>query len=409
VKPENGGVARAPLLLVFLLAGLTSIGPFSIDTYLPSFHAIAGELATNAATVQQTQTAYLLPFTLMTLWHGALADALGRRRVILFFLGCFVAASIAAACAANIEQLLLARALQGATAGAGIVIGRAVVRDVFVGPSAQRLMAHVTMLFALAPAVAPIIGGWLQTMFGWRSVFVFLAAFGALVWLLTAWRLQETLPLEKRQPLHPVYLWRSYRGILLDRDFLALTLSIGCSFAGFFLYVLSAPVFLMRHLGVSETGFAWLFVPSVAGMIVGSWISGRKAGHWSARQTVLRGFTLMGAAAATNLVVNLMFPPGLPWSVAPLFFYTLGNALAMPNLTLMGLDRYPEQRGLAASCQSFLQAGITTLSAGLLAPLIWETPLRLALGQCTLLAIGFACARRQLTDAKPIRGHDAWP
>jgi DHA1 family bicyclomycin/chloramphenicol resistance-like MFS transporter len=374
--------------MVFLLAGLISLGPFSIDTYLPSFNAIGSEFAVDAIAVQQTLTAYLLPFSLMTLWHGAFADALGRKRVILFFLGLYAVASLAAAATVQIEQLWVARVFQGITSGAGIVVGRAIIRDILAGPAAQRLLSHVTMLFALAPAIAPIIGGWLHAWFGWRSVFVFLAALAAVLWLATALRLPETLPPEKRQPLRFSYLWGAYRSVLGDRRFLALTLAVGFNFAGFFIYVLSAPVFLMRHLGVSETGFAWLFVPSVSGLILGSWLSARFAGKWSTRSTIGRGFVVMAVGASANVLLNLTFPPGLPWSVAPLFVYTLGNAIAMPSLTLMALDRYPEKRGMASSCQSFLQSAISTFGAGVLAPLLWISPLTLACGQFGLLLLG---------------------
>ncbi len=393
---SESGAGRAPLLIVVLLAGLTSLGPFSIDTYLPSFRAIEASMAVDMLAVQQTLTAYMLPFTLMTLWHGALSDALGRKRVILFFLGLYSVASFFAAGADRIEYLWLARVCQGLTAGAGMIIGRAIVRDLFSGAAAQRLMAHVAMLFALAPAIAPIVGGWLETWFGWRATFVFLGLLTGLLWLGTALHLPETLPQAKRQSLRPTYLWRAYRGILGDRRFLALTLASGLSFAGFFIYVLSAPVFLMRHLGVSATGFAWLFAPSVAGTMLGSWLSARLAGRWTPRRTVLAGLALMAAAAAANVIINLAFPPGLPWSVLPLFPYLLGNALAMPNLTLMALDLYPAQRGMAASCQSFLQSALSTVGAGILAPLLWATPLTLAVGQCALLALGVAVLLRPL-------------
>jgi DHA1 family bicyclomycin/chloramphenicol resistance-like MFS transporter len=247
------------------------------------------------------------------------------------------------------------------------------------------------MLFALAPAIAPIIGGWLHAWFGWRSVFVFLAALAAVLWLATALRLPETLPPEKRQPLRPSYLWGAYRNVLGNRQFLALTLAVGFNFAGFFIYVLAAPVFLMRHLGVSETGFAWLFVPSVSGLLVGSWLSGRFAGRWSPRATIARGYAVMALGAVINVGVNLALPPGLPWSVAPLFVYTLGNAIAMPSLTLMALDLYPEKRGMASSCQSFLQSAISTFGAGVLAPMLWISPLTLAFGQFGLLLVGASC------------------
>ncbi|HET7776520.1 MAG TPA: Bcr/CflA family efflux MFS transporter, partial [Azospira sp.] len=192
--------------LAILLAALSALGPFSIDTYLPAFPEMGRSLAATPLQVQQTLTAYLLPFAVMTLWHGALSDALGRRRVILGALVLFGLASLGCALAQSIEQLWLFRALQGITAGAGIVVGRAVVRDVFQGAEAQKLMAHVAIMFALAPAIAPIIGGWLHVFFGWRSIFAFLVL-STLVLTLACWRwLPETLAPEDRQPLHPRYL-----------------------------------------------------------------------------------------------------------------------------------------------------------------------------------------------------------
>lgn len=166
----------APRGIAILLAALAAIGPFSIDMYLPSFHDMGQSLGASPLQVQQTLTAYLLPFAFMALWHGALADALGRRKVILASLVLFVLAAFGCIFATSIEQIWILRAIQGASAGAGVVVSRAIVRDLFEGPGAQRLMSHITMMFAIAPAIAPVIGGRLQTWFGWRSVFVFLTA-----------------------------------------------------------------------------------------------------------------------------------------------------------------------------------------------------------------------------------------
>jgi DHA1 family bicyclomycin/chloramphenicol resistance-like MFS transporter len=170
----QGNPAAAPRSLICLLAALAALGPFSIDTYLPSFHDIGTSLGATPLQVQQTLSAYLLPFALMTLWHGAISDALGRRRVILTTVALFALASAGCMFATRIEHLWLLRALQGMTAGAGIVICRAIVRDLYDGEAAQRLISQVTMMFALAPAIAPVLGGWLQSWFGWRSVFAFL-------------------------------------------------------------------------------------------------------------------------------------------------------------------------------------------------------------------------------------------
>ena len=371
-----------------LLAALSALGPFSIDTYLPSFHEIGEKLQATPLQVQQTLSVYLLAFAMMTLWHGAISDRFGRRRVILAALGLFGLASVGCLVATSIEQLWFWRAMQGVTAGAGIVISRAIVRDLFDGPPAQRLMSQITMMFALAPAIAPVIGGWLQTLFGWRSIFAFLvlstAALGLACWKL----LPETLPPEKRQSLQPAYLGRSYFKVLTSPRFLFACAALSLNFLGFFIYVLSAPTFLMKHLGVPETGFLWLFGPAMSGLMGGAWLSGRLAGKRSPEKTIGLGYLLMVSAAIFNVSLNLALPPGLPWSVMPIFVYTLGMSLAMPSLTLLALDPFPEQRGLAASCQTFFQSGANSIAAGLIVPLLWGSTLTLSLGMAGLLGLG---------------------
>ena len=374
--------------LALLLASLSAIGPFSIDTYLPSFLEIGTSLKASPLEVQQTLTAYLTTFAMMTLWHGALSDALGRRRVVLGALALFSLASVGCASAPSIAFLWLFRAMQGATAGAGMVVGRAIVRDLFDGPEAHRLMAHISIIFAIAPAVAPIIGGQLHVWFGWRSVFVFLTLLSAGLWVWCLFKLPETLGKPQRQPLHPVYLIRSYRAVLTDGAFLAACAALALNFGGFFLYVTAAPVFLLEHLKVKETEFLWLFGPATAGMMVGSWFASRGAGKLTHTQSIRRGFLLLGLASFANLAVNLYLPNCLPWAVLPLFFYTLGMTVAMPSLTLLALNLFPARRGMASSCQGFIQTATNSLIAGVVAPLLCATSLMLAWGQFLLAGTG---------------------
>lgn len=377
-----------PRGIAILLAGLGALGPFSIDTYLPSFQDIGTSLQATPIEVQQTLTAYMLPFAIMALWHGAISDALGRRRVILVSLMLFALASIGCAFVTGIEQLIVLRALQGVTAGAGIVISRAIVRDIFDGAKAQKLMSQISMMFAIAPAIAPVVGGQLQVLFGWRSVFVFMAAMSFLL-VFACWRyLPETLPPERRQSMHAGYLAHTYWKVLTSPIFMLACGGLALNFAGFFIYIMSAPVFLMRHLGLPETAFLWLFGPAMFGLLSGSWLSGRLAGKKSAMATILLGYQLMGAAAVLNLVINFTLPPGLPWSVLPIPLYTLGMALAMPSLTLLALDAFPQQRGLASSCQMFLQSVMNSVAAGLIAPALWDSTRTLALGMGGLLLLG---------------------
>ena len=322
-----------PSGIAVLLALLAALGPFAIDTYLPSFHDIGASLQATPLEVQQTLSFYLFSFAAMALWHGAISDALGRRRVVLVTLALFALSSLGCAFATRIEHLWLMRVLQGATAGAGIVISRAIVRDLFDGAAAQRLMSRISMMFAAAPIIAPLIGGYLQEWFGWRSVFVFLFVAVALL-CLACWRyLPETLPMERRQSMNPLFLAKSYWRVLSSGSFLLIACGMSLNFDGHFVYILSAPVFLMRHLGVSETGFLWLFVPAMAGTLTGAWLSGRFAGKYTPRQTLMRAYLVMGLAALLNLAISFGLPPGLPWSVLPIMVYSLGLSLALPSLT----------------------------------------------------------------------------
>lgn len=378
----------APRGIAPVLAAMAALGPFSIDTYLPSFGDIGESLLATPLEVQQTLTAYLLPFAAMTLWHGAISDALGRRRVILVAVALFAVASAACMFVTRIEQLWLLRALQGMTAGAGMVICRAIVRDLYDGAPARRLIAQITMMFALAPAMAPVLGGWLQTWFGWRAVFALLVLLSGALWL-ACWKLlPETLPPHRRQSLRIGYLAKTYRQVLTSPAFLLICGALALNFVAFFIYVLSAPVFLVRHLGVPATGFLWLFGPAMSGLLLGAWLSGLVASRFSPARTIVAGYLVMGFAAACNIGLNLAAQPALPWSVLPLFGFTFGMSLAMPCLTLLALDLFPEQRGLAASCQSFVQAACNTLAAAVLAPALWATTLSLACGMAGLMLLG---------------------
>lgn len=393
--------ASPPRYLVFVLAALTMIGPFAIDTYLPAFPAMARGLGTTDVLVQQTLAAYLIPFAFMMLWHGAISDALGRKRVILVGLAFFLAASILCAFANTIETLLLGRVLQGLSAGVGVIISRAMVRDLYDGAAAQKLMAHISILFAIAPAIAPMIGGWILQYTDWHGIFFFLCGFTLLLMIACALWLPETLPPEKRQSLHPVSLWHAYRSVFSHHEFRRLSIAIALMFSAGFLYILAAPVFLIRHLNVSAQSFGVMFVPIVAGMMIGSYLSGRTAGKISRMATIKIGFALMGVAATLNLAINLSLPPGLPWSLLPLPIYTCGMALCVPTLQLMGLDHFPDRRGLASSCMGTVHTAVMAITAAMIVPLLWDSTLTLALGMAGYLVAGggvFLLSRRTAVE-----------
>ncbi|MCS6947500.1 MAG: MFS transporter, partial [Steroidobacteraceae bacterium] len=219
------GAAPAPLWLAILLAMLTMLSPFSIDTFFPSLRDIERQFAVSPLATQQLLTAYMLPYALMALVHGPLTDALGRRRIALLGLGAHAAASFACALAPSFAVLLAMRAAQGITAGAGMAVSRAVVRDLYDGPEAQRLLSTMSMIFTLAPAVAPVVGGVLQVNFGWRASFVFVALLAAMLWVAVWRRLPETHPPERRLPFAFVPLARASWNVMRHREFQLLALA----------------------------------------------------------------------------------------------------------------------------------------------------------------------------------------
>ncbi|WP_018608610.1 multidrug effflux MFS transporter [Uliginosibacterium gangwonense] len=373
--------------LAIILALLNAIGPFAIDTYLPAFPAIERSLDTTPVAMQQSLTAYMLPFSFMMLWHGAISDALGRRRVILVGLVVFLLASLLCLVAPSIHMLWLGRVLQGLSAGVGVIVGRAIVRDVLSGAQAQRLMSHVAMVFSLAPALAPILGGLLADTLGWRSIFALLVILPA-IQIFVVWRfLPETLPPEKRQSLHPAYLFKAYTGILSNKGFWAISLAMSFFFGAFFQYVMSAPAFLIGHLHLQPTEFGWLFIPVVCGMLCGSGLSSKLAGKVAPHRTVLLAFMVAGLACVWNLLANFLGADVIVTRIPQIALYTFAMNLAFPSLMLMALDMYPEQRGTAASCQGFIHTLIMAVGAGLIAPLLWHSTLAMAWGMAVMLAL----------------------
>lgn len=388
--------------LAVLLAFLNAIGPFSIDAYLPAFKLMQASLHTDAVAMQQSLTAYMLPFSIMMLWHGSISDALGRRRVIVAGLLVYLLASLLCAFATSVHMLIVGRVLQGLSAGSGVIVGRAVVRDVLDGPAAQRMMSHVAMVFAIAPAVAPILGGLLAEGLGWRALFIFLVLLAASQIAMALRFLPETLPPEKRQPLQPRNLLAGYLSVLGSGRFVLITLSMSFIFLGFFLYVMSAPVFLMRHLGLTATQFGYLFVPLVAGMMCGSLAAVRLSHRMTQEKIVLLAFCVSAVAAVWNLAANWLLPDAVATRIPQLALQTFAMNLAFPSLTLMALDMFPDRRGMAASCQGFIQTMIMSVLTGVIAPLLWDSTHQMAtaMGIMWLLSVGFyALSRRPARQA----------
>lgn len=377
------------LSLTFVLALCTMMGALGIDTYLPSFHAIAQEFAVGPAAVQQTLSVYVLAMAITMLFYGTLSDTFGRRRVLVFASLGFAITSTVAALVQSIEALIAVRCAQGAMAGAGMVIARAIVQDRFHGADAQRMMSMVMFCFGLAPAIAPVFGGWLQAHGGWRAAFFFLTGFGLLLTLL-CWRvLPETLAADKRVPLHLRVIAGNYLTALRHRQFRRMVAGLALMAGANAIYISAAAEFVMGILRLEETSFGWLFIPLIGGSMLGSAISGVLAKQIAPRVQQRIGYGALLLGCASNVLYHLLTDmPVVPWAVLPIACYTLGLALLMPILSLQVMALFPDMRGLASSLQGFTQMSVFAIMAGAVVPQLFHSGLALALGQCITVVCG---------------------
>ena len=378
---------------VIALAVLASLAPFAIDTYLPGFHIIATDLSSTPAYVQQSLTFYLIPYTIMTLFHGAISDSIGRIMTIKWGLALFFFASIGCAVATSVEQLWFFRALQGIGGGAGNVVARAMVRDLYEGAQAQRVMATIQIIFGIAPAVAPIFGGFLLD-YGWQSIFIFLALYAAIAIYFSSRVLPETMLLKDRLPFDLKSIASRYHRIFKDKEFLFLILSLSANFSAFFLYVLASPIFLIDLLGFTEKQFAYLFVPTVCGMIIGSFIAKKTAGVINPSRVTRFGYFWMLLIVLSNLIYCYFFDNNPIFNIGFIALYNIGMAAIMPIISIAALDCFPKARGTAASGQAFMQMFFSSAVAGVIVPICWFSTFGLSLGLFFILIFGLFCITR---------------
>jgi MFS transporter, DHA1 family, multidrug resistance protein len=391
MNPDAHTLWRAPQwAFAVLLALLGMLGPFSIDTYLPAFASMAHTLGATPVQMQQTLSAYLFGFAFMSLFHGAISDSVGRRPVVLWGLAAFTLASAGCALSQSIGQLIFFRAMQGLSTGAGVVVARAIVRDMFAPSQAQKVMSQVTIFFGVAPALAPLMGGWLLVHAGWHAIFWFLTSVGVALWVANYHFLPETLHVTLRQRFHPRHLLAGYWKLGSDPRFFLLALASGVPFNGMFLYVLSAPVFLGEHLGLQPQQFFWFFMLTILGIMGGATLSGRLAGKVSPRRQIRYGFSIMLAIGLLNVLLNGLFTAHAKWALLPIAVFGFGWALMVPVVTLLVLDLHPERRGMASSLQMFVGSSANGLVAGVVAPLVMHSTLGLAWASLAMMGIGLS-------------------
>ena len=389
MNPDAHKLWHAPQwAFAILLALLGMLGPFSIDTYLPAFAGIAQSLDASPVQMQQTLSAYLFGFAFMSLFHGAISDSFGRRPVVLWGLAVFTLASVGCALSQSIGQLIFFRAVQGLSTGAGIVVSRAVIRDMYPPSEAQKVMSQVTIFFGVAPAIAPMIGGWVFIHADWHTIFWFLAVIGVMLWVSIYRYLPETLHETQRQVFEVKNLMAGYWKLGSDPRFILLALASGVPFNGMFLYILSAPVFLGEHLQLLPQQFFWCFLVTIGGIMGGAMVSGRLAGKIAPKKQIRHGFVIMLLIGVINLVANLFFTAHVSWALLPLGIFSFGWALMVPVVTLLVLDLHPERRGMASSLQMFVGSTANGIVAGVISPMVMHSTVGLAAASLLMMCLG---------------------
>ncbi len=377
-------------LLALLVVALTSLGPLSTDFYLPALPAIARALQTDSAGAQLTLSIYLLGFGAGQLILGPLSDRFGRRPVLLWSMAAFVLASVACALAQSIEALVVARFLQALGACGGPVLGRAVVRDLYGPRDAGRVLSHVATATALAPLLAPMLGGLMTTHFGWRATFVALTVYAVLLLLLIGRELQETNRHLDPQAMHPLRMLSNYRTLLADRVYRGALLT-GCgAFAALFAFISGSPFVFIELFGLSPAQMGLAFGANVTGFMIGSTLSARLARRVEP-QCLIRNGVLLGSASGLLFAgLALGGVHHLAAVMVPMWGVTLAIGLIMPNATALGLAGYPKMAGAAASLMGFVQMGLGAGAGMIVGHAIQDsaTPLALMVAGAMIFSLG---------------------
>jgi DHA1 family bicyclomycin/chloramphenicol resistance-like MFS transporter len=376
----------ARLILPVLLAACSMLGPFSIDTAFPAFEVMGEDFTASVNAMQWVVSAYLFSFGLMSVFHGPLSDALGRKPVMIGGIGVYVLASVGCALSPTLGAMIAFRSLQGLSAGGGVIVSRTLVRDLYDGPQAQKLMATVMMIFGLAPAIAPIVGGWILNLGSWQLIFWFLTGYGVLlilaVWLL----LPETHPKSLRTPFTAPALLAELLQVSRSARFHRMAWSGILLFAGWFIYIGAAAIVVFDLLHKGSDDFWILFVPLIGGVVLGAWVSGRAAGRIPDRTLISIGVGLAVIGGVINLAVS---GAGLPWVVLAPAVCSFGASMAYPSVQIALFDMFPRARGAAASGFTFGQLLVNSMVAVALVPLIDASSTTMALA-CLIVLVAAA-------------------
>lgn len=378
-----------------LLTGLVAFGPVSTDLYLPSLPAMVREFGVDVSRVQLTLSVFTVGFAGGMLLHGPLSDRFGRRPVLLGGVMLYVLASLGCLLAPSVEALIGARFLQALGAAAGPVIGRAVVRDIYERADAARMLAYMASAMALAPAVAPLIGGWLHATFGWQANFAALALFGGLILLATLGLLAETNRARDPAALRLRRLLGTYRMLLADRRFVGHTVAVAAMFGGLFSFISGSSFVLIDVLGVAPARFGLAFACVAGAYAAGAFLAGRVGHRVGLERGMLIGALAGALAALAGAGLAFAGVHTVPAVIVPVAAFFFCCAFVLPAGTAGAINPFPQAAGSASALLGFLQMSAGALVGYGVGALHDDSP-RVMLTSIALCALAALLARLTL-------------
>ena len=373
---------RRSVRLVFILGALSAFGPLSNDMYLPAFPSISADLHADASSVQLTLAACMVGLALGQLIAGPFSDSLGRRRPLLVGLAVFTVFSAVCALAPSVYVLTVVRFIQALGGAAGLVIANAAVRDRYSGGMMSRFLSLLMLINGTAPILAPIIGGQILRFTTWRGVFWTLTAIGLVLVVVSAFWLEESLPVQRRTPARLSATLRAYRGLLADRAFVGYALAGGMAFAAMFAYISGSSFVLQNVFGLSPQGFSLVFAVNGLGIVLVGQVNGRLVRRFSSRGLLVAGLCV-SATGGLLLLLGVLIGAGLPVVLPALFLVVSSIGLVAPNSLTMALADYANQAGTASSLVGVLQY----IFGGLMAPVVGLGGVGTALPMAVVIAV----------------------
>lgn len=381
-----------PLGQIILLAALTATLPASIDGLSPALPAIAGALATDPDHVPAAMSAFVISFALAQLAGGTLADAVGRRPVVLGGLLVFVVGGLLCAFATSFPMLLAARALQGFGAAAAVLLARTIVRDQLSREAAARALALIGIFFALTPIFAPLISGALVVLGGWRAPFIAMAAMGCIVGLISLARLPETLPPDKRLAFDARSLAHSLGRLVRSRSLMAYIIANAFAYSGILLFSSAAPQVLIGNMGFVAATYALLLSLSTAGFMVGNALSFRLVRMRGLDATLRIGVLFQMLGPLCMIAATYLWPQAWAALILPQMIYSLGWGVVQPQAQAGALSTHPEAIGQSSALLGFAQLAIAGVVVAIFSRITSGLPLSLALGMAFCGGLALLCA-----------------